>query len=86
MESETLLVTAETLRDATLYAGIAVLCAALAFAGPKERRRGVVVPAAFALLMLFALWLLVGWGGLLRNRTLYDMIGRMYTTGVRVRF
>jgi small-conductance mechanosensitive channel/CRP-like cAMP-binding protein len=68
-----LLVTADTLRDAALYAGIAVAAATLSFAGPPQRRRGPVVLAAFALLMVGALWVLVQWGDTLPNRTLYEI-------------
>ncbi len=68
-----LLVTAETLRDAALYAGIAVLVATLSFAGPRERRRGAVVLAAIALVLLGALWVLQQWGRTLPNQTLYDI-------------
>jgi len=68
-----LLVTADTLRDAALYAAIAVLAAALSFAGPRERRRGPVVLATIALVLLAALWVLKAWGAALPNRTLYDI-------------
>jgi small-conductance mechanosensitive channel/CRP-like cAMP-binding protein len=68
-----LLVTADTLRDAALYTGIAVLVAMLSFAGPRERRRGLVVLAAVALVLLAALWVLHQWGRTLPGQTLYDV-------------
>lgn len=68
-----LLVTADTLRDAALYAGIVVVLAVLAFAGAKERRRGPVVLAAVALLLLAALWVMHRLGEVIPNRTLYDI-------------
>ena len=68
-----LLVTADTLRDAALYVGIALLAAMLSFAGPRERRRGPLVLASIALLLLAALWVLKQWGASLPNRTLYDI-------------
>jgi small-conductance mechanosensitive channel/CRP-like cAMP-binding protein len=66
-------VTADTLRDAALYAGIAVLAALLTFAGPRDRRRGAVVLAGISLVLLAALWVLKEWGTSLPNRTLYDI-------------
>jgi small-conductance mechanosensitive channel/CRP-like cAMP-binding protein len=66
-------VTVETLRDAALYAGIAVLVAMLSFAGPRERRRGLVVLAGIALGLLGALWVLHQWGRTLPGQTLYDV-------------
>ena len=66
-------VTADTLHDAALYAGIAVLAATLSFAGPRERRRGPLVLAGIALVLLAALWVLKQWGTALPNRTLYDI-------------
>jgi hypothetical protein len=66
-------VTADTLHDAALYAGIAVLAATLSFAGPRERRRGPLVLAGIALALLAALWVLKQWGTALPNRTLYDI-------------
>ena len=68
-----LLVTAATLRDAALYTGIAVLVATLSFAGPRERRRGAVILAGIALVLLAALWVLQQWGRTLPNQTLYDI-------------
>jgi small-conductance mechanosensitive channel/CRP-like cAMP-binding protein len=68
-----LLVTVDTLRDAALYAGLAVLVALFSFAGPRDRRRGALVLAAIALVLVGALWVLWQWGATLPNRTFYDI-------------
>lgn len=65
---------ADTLHDASLYAGVAVLLAALSMLAPRERRRGSVVTAAFALAMLAGLWLLASFGAALDNRTLHEVL------------
>lgn len=54
--------TPELLSDATLFTGIAVALAALSLLAPRERRRGLVVLAVLALVMLGGLALLSRYG------------------------
>lgn len=63
-----------TLRDAALYAGLAVLLAALSFLAPPERRKGAVAMAVIALAMLAGLWVLATYGGRFDDRTLYEIV------------
>jgi small-conductance mechanosensitive channel/CRP-like cAMP-binding protein len=63
-----------TLRDAALYAGIAVLLAACSFLAPADRRRGQVAMAVLALLALVGAWVLGSYGGRFDDRTLYEIV------------
>ncbi len=65
---------ADTLYDASLYAGLTVLLALLSLPAPPPRRRGSLAMAAFALAMLAGLWLLHAFGAGIDNRTLHDIL------------
>ena len=60
-------VTPELLSDAALYTGIAVALAIVALVAPRDKRRGLVALAAFALVMLAALAALAQYGAVLRG-------------------
>lgn len=68
------LVMDETLRDASLYAALAVLLALVAMLAPPERRRGLLPTAAFALAVLAALWILARFGAPFDERTLHEVV------------
>lgn len=68
------LVMDETLRDASLYAALAVLLALLALLAPPERRRGLLPMAALALASLAALWMLARFGAPFDERTLHEVV------------
>lgn len=63
-----------TLRDASLYAGLAVLLALAAFAAPAERRRGLAPLAVVSLVALAGLWALGQFGARFDDRTLYEIV------------
>ncbi|MDH5286948.1 MAG: mechanosensitive ion channel family protein [Betaproteobacteria bacterium] len=63
-----------TLRDASLYAGIAVLLGVLSFLAPPVRRRGLLLMAVVALVALAGVWLLANYGGRFGDRTLYEVV------------
>ena len=71
--SESIWVTSELLTDAAMFAGLAVLLAVLAFAARAPRRRGLVMLALIALLMLAGLWALGEFGRRLGSGTPYDI-------------
>jgi small-conductance mechanosensitive channel/CRP-like cAMP-binding protein len=71
--NETIWVTTELLTDAGLFAGLAVLLAVLSLAAPPSRRRGLIVLAAIALVMLAGLWTLGEYGRRLGSGTPYDV-------------
>lgn len=62
-----------TLRDASLYAGLAVLLAVIAFAAPADRRRGQIAMAILALFALAGVWGLGTYAGRFDDRTLYEI-------------
>jgi small-conductance mechanosensitive channel/CRP-like cAMP-binding protein len=63
-----------TLRDAALYAGIAVLLALLSFAAQADRRRGQFTMAILALAALAGVWGLASYAGRFDDRTLYEIV------------
>jgi small-conductance mechanosensitive channel/CRP-like cAMP-binding protein len=67
-------VTAGTLLDASLYAGLAVLFFAIALLLPPERRRGLIGSALLAIIVLLGLWLFAQVGDAIGSATLYEII------------
>lgn len=63
-----------TLRDASLYTGIAVLLALLSFASPADRRRGQFTMAVLALVAFAGVWGLASYAGRFDDRTLYEIV------------
>lgn len=64
----------ETLRDASLYAALAVLIAVVALLARARPRRALIVLAGVALVMLAGLWALLHFGGRFDDRTLYEIV------------
>ena len=71
--NESIWVTSELLTDASLFTGIVVLLAVLAFAAPARRRRGMITLAVMAIVMLAGLWALGEYGRRLGSGTPYDI-------------
>ncbi|HVF64713.1 MAG TPA: mechanosensitive ion channel family protein [Casimicrobiaceae bacterium] len=66
-------VSEELLNDASVFTAIAVALALLAFLAPPERRRGLVVLAAGAVIMLTGLFALQSFGATLGSGAAYDI-------------
>ena len=63
----------DTLRDASLFAGLAVLLAVFASFSPSDRRRPAIAMAVLALVALAGVWLLASFGTRFDDRTMYDI-------------